>query len=207
MNFQCRLERNKNKFTSSPVKLLYERVSFVSVIPSINADKAHTHIPSVHEMYGFLAKHETLFFNTNINTDEFNSAVVNIDPHTTVILNWAAQVKLFGQDETQRLVGGQHFIQLRNLYESSTCVGVQAAQHTFVDIIAKPQLVRSIADFALNDTDAQPFAVFADEQRWVDDEDDAEAIDDSASFWEVNTDYVGKRCLLLDESLTLAVKV
>nr|XP_014088536.1 trafficking protein particle complex subunit 8 [Bactrocera oleae] len=206
MNFQCRLERNKNKFTSSPAKLLYERVSFVNVIPSIHADKAHTHIPSVHEMYGFLAKHETLYFNTNINTDEFNSTIMNTDPHTTVVLNWAAQVKLFGQDETQRLVAGQHFIQLRNLYESSTCLGVQAAQHAFVDIIAKPQQVRSIAEFALIETDAQPFAVFADEQRWVDDEDDIEVADDNASFWEVNTDYVGKRCLLLDESFTLAVK-
>ncbi|CAD7006198.1 unnamed protein product [Ceratitis capitata] len=205
MNFQCRLERNNNKFTSPPAKLLYERVSFVNIIPSINADKAHQHIPSVHEMYGFLAKHETLYFNTNITTDEFNSAVLSTDPHTTVILNWAAHVKLAGKDDAQRLVAGQHFVQLRNLYETTTCLGAQPS-HAVVEIIAKPQQVRSIAEFALTDTDAQPFAVYADEQRWVDDEDDAVGDDDAASYWELNTDYVGKRCLLLDESLTLAIK-
>ncbi|XP_053954695.1 trafficking protein particle complex subunit 8 [Anastrepha ludens] len=206
MNFQCRLERSTNKITVQPANVLYERVSFVNVIPSINADKAHANIPSVHEAYGFLARHETSFFNTNINTDEFNSAVLNLDPHTTVILNWAALVKLSGKDETQRFAVGQHFIQLRNLYESSTCLGVKAP-HAFVEIIAKPEQVRSIAAFALNDTDAQPFAVFADEQRWVDDEDDVDVDDDGASFWEMNTDYVGKRCLLLDENLPPAVKV
>ncbi|XP_036342212.1 trafficking protein particle complex subunit 8-like [Rhagoletis pomonella] len=207
MNFQCRLERNTHNLASAPSKILYERVSFVSVIPSINADKAHAYIPSVHEMYGFLAKHETLYFNISINTDEFNSAVINSDPHTTVILNWAAHVKLGGdKEEAQRLAAGQHFIQLRNLYETTTSLGVQAS-HAYVEIIAKPQQVRSIAEFALNDTDAQSFAVFADEQRWMDDEDDDNVgDDDDVSFWEVNTDYVGKRCLLLDESFPLAVK-
>ncbi|XP_067647513.1 trafficking protein particle complex subunit 8 [Eurosta solidaginis] len=212
MNFQCRLERNTSKLTSDPTKLLYERVSFVNIIPTINADIAHVHIPSVHEMYGFLAKHETIFFNTNINADEFKTLITNSDTHTTVILNWAAQVKLNEKDEVKRLVAGQHFIQLRNLYESCTCLGVQAS-NAIIEIIAKPQKVRSIAQFALNDTDAQPFEVFADEQRWADEEADDDAADeeqadddDEVSFWELNTDYVGKRCLLLDESLTVAVK-
>jgi trafficking protein particle complex subunit 8 len=66
----------------------------------------------------FLIKNETKYiqvFNQNANTEEFNSILSSVDKHMTVWVTWQAVV--CDSNSVRRQTNGQHFIQLRNLYE------------------------------------------------------------------------------------------
>lgn len=71
----------------------------------------------------FLMKEETKYlrvFGQTSNNEEFNQIVATPDQHMTLVLNWSATVK--GNNAMpQRTAHGQHFVQMRHLYESSYC--------------------------------------------------------------------------------------
>ena len=74
----------------------------------------------------FLMKEETKYlrvFGQTSNNEEFNQIVSQRDQHMTLIVNWSAAVKdnIHAGAEVQRTARGQHFVQLRHLYESSFC--------------------------------------------------------------------------------------
>lgn len=50
------------------------------------------------------------------NNEEFNNIVSTRDSHMTLMLTWKAIVS--DNNSVQRQAYGQHFVQLRNLYES-----------------------------------------------------------------------------------------
>lgn len=72
----------------------------------------------------FLMKEETKYlrvFGQTSNNEEFNQIVSHSDPHMTLVLNWSAVVKDNNATAVQRTAKGQHFVQMRHLYESSCC--------------------------------------------------------------------------------------
>lgn len=73
-------------------------------------------------------KHETKFIkvmNQISNSEEFNQIVSTFDPHMTLVLTWSAMVN--DNNSTQRTTVGQHFVQLRNIYETISCPPVAHA--------------------------------------------------------------------------------
>lgn len=75
-------------------------------------------LPAINQMGSFLMKHETKYIGDLGqlgNSEEFNNIVSQNDPHMTVILTWMAVIN--DNSSVQRITYGQHFVQLRNLYE------------------------------------------------------------------------------------------
>lgn len=76
-------------------------------------------IPDIEQIGSFLMKHETKFIGVIGqvgNNEEFNNIVSTSDPHMTIILTWRAIVS--DNSSLQREAYGQHFLQLRSLYET-----------------------------------------------------------------------------------------
>jgi len=94
--------------------LLQTRLSRLEIMP---AQQLEQHAPPLHEPHSFLANEETVFFNTNIGTEEFNASVASYVPHATVALNWSALVR---KDDVQRVASG---LQVQScLQADATCV-------------------------------------------------------------------------------------
>lgn len=200
-SFQCRLLGTNKDEHDKPLAndILNARLSHMDVMHSRPLEQ---NIPKMNEMYSFLANHETVYFNTNITTEEFNNIVATYEPHTTLALCWTAAIV---QNSIQRLAYGQHFVQLRNIYERRTCPPqtdeIKQFKHLDKDLQKelnidafyrkKPQEINEILskENTKNNERLQPF----DE-----DEDD--------DFWEPNETYVGQRCLIEDDSFLLAGK-
>lgn len=77
-------------------------------------------IPAVCQIGSFLMKHETKYIGITgqggLNNEEFNNIISNNDQHMTIVLTWKAVVS--DNSSAQRQAYGQHFLQLRNLYET-----------------------------------------------------------------------------------------
>lgn len=76
-------------------------------------------MPTTARLDNFLLKNETKFIGVirqGGNSEEFNNITSMYDPHMTVALTWKAIVS--DNSSAQRIAYGQHFVQLRNLYET-----------------------------------------------------------------------------------------
>lgn len=74
--------------------------------------------PDFGRLDSFLMKHETKYIGQlgqTGNNELFNQIVTDSDRHATFALTWRATVNDMSQ---QRIAVGQHFVQLRNLYET-----------------------------------------------------------------------------------------
>ncbi|XP_002095589.2 trafficking protein particle complex subunit 8 [Drosophila yakuba] len=194
-NFQCRLleKDTQEEYQDIPsIKtLLDSRLSHLKILPAQHAQQVEQHMPSIQDPHSFLTNEETVYFNTNISTEEFNASVADYVPHATLVLSWSA---LVAREEGQRLACGLHFIKLYKLFETGHCPAAPTAsflrrRHSSDDTIDNRREF-PLPEGAVNNEDAwQPLA-------------DA----DEEDYWEPNDNYVGQRCLLEDESFVMAVK-
>lgn len=188
-SFQCRMqEKNDERIEEKPTlkSLLQTRLSRLEINPSQQLEQqAAWHLQDPHS---FLANEETVFFNTNISTEEFNASIASYVPHATVALSWSALVKM---DNVQRVANGLHFIKLYNLYETGSCPAVGDA---LLRRRASADETHNKREFQLpedagNEAASEPLAD-----------------DDVADFWEPNEHYVAQRCILEDESFVLSAR-
>lgn len=110
------LNEYQNKTASDPTEYIKDRLSQLTVVPGKDVDSA---IPNMAQIGSFLMKSETKFIGVlgqTGNNEEFNNIVSSLDRHLCVILTWRATVH--DNSSLQRLAFGQHFVQLRNLYET-----------------------------------------------------------------------------------------
>lgn len=187
---------------SSQKDILKARLSYMDINSSNRKEGLQLpeqNIPKIFEMYSFLANHETIYFNTNITTEEFNNIVATYEPHTTLAICWSAVIV---QNSIQRLTNGQHFVQLKYLYEKKTCP-LTSELKQFKNVDKDEERLLTIAEFA-NKKPQDIHQILGNDkikleqlQTFDDDEDD---------FWEPNESYVGQRCLLEDDTFLIAAK-
>lgn len=120
ISFRCSLEEKlvdpKMKTATDPAQFVRNRLSILPIKQMPNAEKC---VPNTANVGSFLMKHETKYIGIIGqlgNSEEFNSIVSAMDPHMTIALTWKANV--CDNSSVQRVAHGQHFIQLRNLYET-----------------------------------------------------------------------------------------
>lgn len=121
IGFRCLLAKNEKPtmVTTTPVDFIRNRLSSIVIKPLANVDRD---IPSASNLGSFLMKHETKFIGIlkqGSNSEEFNQIVSMADPHMTIALTWSATVN--DNNSAQRITFGQHFVQLRNIYETISC--------------------------------------------------------------------------------------
>lgn len=83
-----------------------------------NIREARNQLPELGTPGSFLLKNETKFidvFERLMTAEEFSNIMSKADPHMTICISWKAIVN--DGSAIQRNTFGQHFIQLRNLYE------------------------------------------------------------------------------------------
>lgn len=206
-SFQCRLLKSATQpvipSDIPPQDILKTRLSYMDVMPMKSSTSTEPNIPKMSEMYSFLANHETIYFNTNITTEEFNNIVASYEPHTTLAICWTAAIV---QNSIQRLAYGQHFVQLKYLYEKKTCP-LTGELKQFKNFDEYQEKLITIAEFGrknsneinevLLDKDKTNIRSGEQLQTFDDDEDD---------FWEPNDTYVGQRCLLEDDTFLVLTK-
>lgn len=106
----------QNRITADPTEFIKDRLSQLTIVPSEDVDNF---IPNLAKIGSFLMKNETKYIGVlgqTGNNEDFNNIVSNADRHLCVILTWKAVVH--DNSSLQRLAFGQHFVQLRNLYET-----------------------------------------------------------------------------------------
>lgn len=192
-SFQCRLQaKDEEQFQDikpSLKSLLNARLSRFEIMPAQHAQQLEQHAPQLQEPHSFLTNEETVFFNTNISTEEFNASISSYVPHATIALSWSALVR---KDEVQRVASGLHFIKLYNLYETGCCPATNDSLFRRRLSSDSPQNTREFQlpeDEGGHEAASEPLAD-----------------DDVADFWEPNETYVGQRCLLEDESFVLSAR-
>uniref|UniRef100_A0A1I8NQR6 Trafficking protein particle complex subunit 8 n=1 Tax=Stomoxys calcitrans TaxID=35570 RepID=A0A1I8NQR6_STOCA len=202
-SFQCRLtERTSAADKPLPQELLKSRLSYMNIYTKKPANNTEPNIPKMSEMYSFLTKHETVFFNPSITTEEFNNIVASYKPHTTIAICWSAAIV---QNSQQRQAYGQHFIQLKNIYEKKACPyqtdEIKQFRH---DLDKEHEKQFNIQQFCSKPP--QDIYELLDAESGKNTERYMPFGDDDDDFWEPNEMYVGQRCFLEDESFLVASK-
>lgn len=117
LSLRCLLDlKPAQDMHSSPLEFLRNRLSRLDIK---HIEKTSQFIPDVTRLGSFLMKHETKNIGTIgqvISSEEFNNIVATPDRHMTIALTWKAIVS--DNNSMQRTAFGQHFVQLRNLYET-----------------------------------------------------------------------------------------
>lgn len=124
ISFRCSLEEKSIASTTTtttttftdPTKFVRNRLSILPIKKVPNIAK---YVPDTSNVGSFLMKHETKYIGIIGqlgNSEEFNNIVSTVDPHMTIALTWKANV--CDNSSVQRIAYGQHFVQLRNLYET-----------------------------------------------------------------------------------------
>lgn len=121
IGFRCLLEKNEKRSARAitPLDFIRNRLSSLVIKPSTNVDRD---IPSASNLGSFLMKNETKFIGVMKqvnNSEEFNQIVSMADPHMTFAITWSATVS--DNNSAQRVTFGQHFVQLRHIYETISC--------------------------------------------------------------------------------------
>ncbi|KAL5275881.1 TRAPPC8 family protein [Megaselia abdita] len=184
-SLQCRLNSFQPTNSLTNNEFVCNRLSSLKVSKLSNSDEV---IPSIKKLYSFLMKNETKFLNPLTATiEEFNAIMSTFDPHLSIVINWTALI-IDGSESTNRTAQGQHFIQLRNFYERISC----------------PETTESrIRNYLSDASDYQPIHrchdVLERKSSNIGDDDDDE--------WEVNNNFVGRRCVIEDETFNIAGKV
>ncbi|XP_053675032.1 trafficking protein particle complex subunit 8 [Anopheles nili] len=129
-------------------------------------------LPSVDAVGSFLLKNETKYIRVYepSSNEEFNQIINQSDKHMTLCVNWSATINDNG---ASRKAYGQHFLQLRNLYDSAFCPSSERLQQiTFVG-------------------QSSFYGIFDDLDKVIPPEDH-----DVDSGWGVNQSFVAQRCFL-----------
>lgn len=120
ISFRCSLEEKsaESKATTNADATQFVR-NRLSILPIKQVPNVEKFVPDAANVGSFLMKHETKFIGIIGqvgNSEEFNNIVSTVDPHMTVAVTWKANV--CDNSSVQRIAYGQHFVQLRNLYET-----------------------------------------------------------------------------------------
>lgn len=105
------------KSTKNPTEFVTNRLSSLK-IQQRTADLTNL-VPTFSKIGSFLIKNETKFvqvFGQVGSSEEFNNIISMLDRHMTICVTWKGLV-YDNNLSLQRITYGQHFIQLRNLYE------------------------------------------------------------------------------------------
>lgn len=108
-------ERDALSKQNSPIEFIQQRLSTIT----LKSEQNQQHLPALNQLGSFLMKHETKYIGVLGQTgtgEEFNNIVSLEDRHMTLALSWRAIIS--DNNSMQRVTYGQHFIQLRNLYET-----------------------------------------------------------------------------------------
>lgn len=115
-SFRVTLSESSAVNSASPREFVTNRLSRFFIRPNIIDPKC---IPNLSHLGSFLMKHETKYIGVlgqPGNTEEFHKIVSQPDRHMTVVVTWKALVN--DNSSAQRVTYGQHFVQLRSLYET-----------------------------------------------------------------------------------------
>ncbi|XP_058458900.1 trafficking protein particle complex subunit 8 [Malaya genurostris] len=120
LSLRCNLQKRPDevKFVGDVREYISDKLSTISIrAPSEEMIQC---LPSFYSTGSFLMKNETKYIRVyeSTNNEEFNQIISNLDRHMTVCVNWSAQINDNG---SSRLAYGQHFVQLRILYDSVFC--------------------------------------------------------------------------------------
>lgn len=133
IGLRCCLEKNDEQKTrpTDPSTFIRNRLSSLTIKPTAIVERD---IPPASSLSSFLMKNETKFIkvlNQISNSEEFNQIVSTFDPHMTIVLTWSAIVS--DNNSAQRTTFGQHFVQLRNIYETISCPPVATGLQSFTE--------------------------------------------------------------------------
>ncbi|XP_055690988.1 trafficking protein particle complex subunit 8 [Lutzomyia longipalpis] len=122
VSFRCSLDAHKAAVATNQTPERFIEVQLSKV--TLKATKAEEvkRLPSVQKVGSFLMKEETKYIKvmgSSGTSEEFNQIVANADRHMTLGVTWSAQISDNGAN--RRTAAGQHFVQLRHLYESGFC--------------------------------------------------------------------------------------
>ncbi|XP_068148703.1 LOW QUALITY PROTEIN: trafficking protein particle complex subunit 8 [Drosophila tropicalis] len=202
-SFQSRLQANQDskdeefskQATMPSIKqLLASRLSHLKIMPiNRNSDLLPLEDPR-----SFLANEETIFFPTNISTEDFNAIVASYLPHSTLALSWSAIISQV-EGRNERFVNGLHFIKLYNLYEAGSCPSGEVSA-------ASEVLLRRKSKEGEKGPSKREFQLSEDKIAGAPDPNEQyELFSDEKEHWEPNENYIGHRCLLEDESFVMPV--
>lgn len=117
ISFRCALNKiDMVSNTTSTLEFIRNRLSTLIIKQIPNIDNI---VPNTSNLGSFLMKNETKYIGVIRqinNSEEFNNIVSTHDPHMTVMLTWKAIVT--DNNSVQRIAFGQHFVQLRHLYDT-----------------------------------------------------------------------------------------
>lgn len=126
-SLKCYINRPESVATATkPLEFIQNRLSNLPIKPIA---KVYDNVPHPKNFNSFLMKTETKFIGVlkqTSNSEEFNQIVSMSDPHMTLALTWTATVN--DNNSAQRVTCGQHFVQLRNIYETICCPPISAGQ-------------------------------------------------------------------------------
>uniref|UniRef100_A0A6B2EI91 Protein with involvement in meiosis gsg1 n=1 Tax=Phlebotomus kandelakii TaxID=1109342 RepID=A0A6B2EI91_9DIPT len=121
VSFRCSLDKHRVSFAKNqtPEQFISAQLSRV-MIKASQANEVKR-LPGVNGVRSFLMKEETKYIRVmgSGGSEEFNQIVTNADRHMTVGVTWSARISDNGANI--RMAAGQHFVQLRRLYESGFC--------------------------------------------------------------------------------------
>lgn len=125
VSLEERLPPNDGRQAQQPLEFIQRQLSGVQLITSSGDDgnddekSAAPPLPALNQLGSFLMKNETRFIGVlgqTGNNEEFNNIVSQSDRHMTIALSWRAVIS--DNSSMQRTAYGQHFVQLRFLYDT-----------------------------------------------------------------------------------------
>ncbi|KAL1402335.1 hypothetical protein pipiens_006143 [Culex pipiens pipiens] len=181
LSLRCNLQKRPEdvRFGGDIREYISDKLSTVSIrAPDAEAVRS---LPNFHATDSFLLKTETKYIRVyeSSNNEEFNQIISSLDRHMTVCVNWSGHINDNG---SSRDAYGQHFVQLRNLYDSAFCPPSERQQQQ-VTTFTHNEVVYSIYD---NLDEVIPKA--------------DEALEDG---WGVNNNFVAQRCFLEENMQTV----
>ncbi|XP_055532257.1 trafficking protein particle complex subunit 8 [Wyeomyia smithii] len=172
LSLRCNLQKRSDevKFGGNIREYISDKLSTISIrAPSEDMIQC---LPNFHSTGSFLMKNETKYIRVyeSTNNEEFNQIISNLDRHMTISVNWSAHINDNG---SSRLAYGQHFVQLRNLYDPVFCPPSERHQQV---IFTHNEVI---------------YSIFDDLEQVIPKQDPE--MDDG---WGINNNFVAQRCFL-----------
>ncbi|XP_058065337.1 trafficking protein particle complex subunit 8 [Anopheles bellator] len=182
LSLRCNLERRPAEVSYDGHFQRYVSDKLSSICVRAVDDEAKTILPSLEAVSSFLIKHETKYIRVYEpgSNEEFNQIVNQNDRHMTLCVNWSATINDNG---ASRNAYGQHFVQLRKLYDSVFCPPSERLQQiTFAG-------------------QSDVYGIFDGLEKVIPADND-----DIDSGWGVNNSFVAQRCFLEENFHSVELK-
>ncbi|XP_035788395.1 trafficking protein particle complex subunit 8-like [Anopheles albimanus] len=182
LSLRCNLQRRPVDvaFGGSFQQYVSDKLSSISVRGMDS--EARASLPSLAAVGSFLMKHETKYIRVYEpgSNEEFNQIVNQPDRHMTLCVSWSATINDNGASRTAY---GQHFVQLRNLYDSVFCPPSERLQQiTFTG-------------------QSEVYGIYEDLEKVI-----PAKRDDIDLGWGINNSFVAQRCFLEESFQSVELK-